>query len=114
MAMLKCTLLKLHCYMSDESDSDEVFLKHNKEKIWPADSKYIEMSGAEEAVNVDMTEVDEGTALEIELWDYDTWSPNDKLGSFKMIVDGRGGPFISDLIREKGSGAKYSIEWEVH
>ena len=100
--------------MSDESDADEVFLKHNKEKVWPTDSKYHEMSGGEESINLDLSEVEEGTAVEIQLWDYDTWTPNDKLGVFRMVVDGRGGPFTSDLIREKGSGAKYSLEWEVH
>ena len=100
--------------MSDEADADEVFLKLGKNKVWPADAKYIGMSGGEQSINVDLAEVEEGTSLEIELWDYDTWSPNDKLGVFKMMVDGRGGPFTSDLMREQGSGAKYSLEWEVH
>ncbi len=98
--------------MSDESGTDEVFLKLGKGKIWPTDEKYIQMSGSEQPINVDMGEIEEGKLLEIELWDYDTWSPNDKLGVFKMIVDGRGGPFMSDLIKEDGSGAKYSLEWE--
>lgn len=100
--------------MSDESEADEVFLKLNKDKVWPADSKYVGMSGGEQVINIDLQEVEVGTILEIELWDYDTWSPNDKLGIFKMVADGRGGPFTSDLMREKGSGAKYSLEWEVH
>jgi hypothetical protein len=100
--------------MSDESDADEVFLMLNKNKIWPTDSKYIGMAGGEEVVNVDLLELEEGASLELELWDYDTWTPNDKLGSFKMVIDGRGGPFTSDLMKEKGSGAKYSLEWEVH
>lgn len=112
-AMLKCKLLKLHCYISDES-ADEVFLKFDKDKIWPADAKYIEMGATEETLNIEMTEVEVGTSIEIELWDYDTWSPNDKLGVFNMVVDGRGGPFTSDLRREQGSEAKYSLEWEVH
>jgi len=111
--MLKCKLLKLHCYISDES-ADEVFLKFNEKKIWPADTKYVEMNTAEETLNIEMAEVEADTSMEIELWDYDSWSPNDKLGVFKMVVDGRGGPFTSDLIREQGSGAKYSLEWEVH
>lgn len=112
--MLKCKLLKLHCYMSDESDADEVFLKLNKDKVWPTHSKYVSMSGGEQMINIDLPEVAEGTSLQVELWDYDTWSPNDKLGFFKMIVDGVGGPFTSDLMREKESRAKYSLEWEVH
>ncbi len=100
--------------MSDESDADEIFLKLDKDKIWPTDAKYIQMSESEQSINVDMGEIDEGRSLEIELWDYDTWSPNDKLGVFKMTVDGKGGPFMSDLIKEEGSNAKYSLEWEAY
>jgi hypothetical protein len=111
--MLKCKLLKLHCYLSDES-ADEVFIKFNKKKIWPVDTKYIEMNSAEELLQVEMDAVEDGTTVEIELWDYDTWTPNDKLGVFRLVADGQGGPFTSDLIKEKGRGAKYSLEWEVH
>ena len=112
--MLKCKLLKIHCYISDESDADEAFLKFSEDKIWPIDSKYVGISGGEHVLNIDLPKVKEGTSIEVELWDYDTWSPNDKLGIFKMVVDGRGGPFISDLLKEKGSKAKYSLEWEVY
>jgi hypothetical protein len=111
--MLTCRLLKLHCYISDESEDDEVFIKRNKENLWPQSEKYKQMSGGAEIVNVDINDIERGASIELELWDYDTWSPNDKLGIFKMVVDERGGPFTSDLIVEKGSGAKYSLEWEV-
>lgn len=111
--MLTCRLLKLHCYINDEGKDDEVFLKYNKKKLWPDTEKYKQMSGGEEAIGADIADIERGNSIEIELWDYDTWSPNDKLGIFKMIVDERGGPFTSDLTVEKGSGAKYSLEWEV-
>jgi len=111
--MLKFKLLKLHCYLSDESEADEVFLKYNQNKIWPQDAKYTQMSSEEQSINLDLPEVEIDTMLELELWDHDTWTPNDKLGIFRMIVDAKGGPFVSDLVREKGSGAKYSLEWEV-
>ena len=109
--MLTCRLLELNCYISDE-DADEVFLKQNKKRIWPVNKKYIEMKDAELKIGVDL-QAEKDTMIEIELWDYDTWSPNDKLGTFKMLVDQRGGPFTSDLIGEKGIGAKYSLKWEV-
>ncbi|MDH5475716.1 MAG: hypothetical protein OEX22_08510 [Cyclobacteriaceae bacterium] len=97
--------------MSDEQ-ADEVFLKRNKKRIWPISEKFIEMKDAEIKVGVNI-EVEKDTMVELELWDYDTWSPNDKLGVFKMLVDQRGGAFTTDLIGESGVGAKYSLEWEV-
>ena len=111
--MLKCKLLRIRCYISDESDGDEVFLKLDKKKIWPTDSKYVVLSG-ERPINIDLREVEERTLIEVELWDYDTWTPNDKLGIFKMLVDEKGGPYTSDLVRDSGSGAKYSLEWEAY
>lgn len=109
--MLTCRLLELNCYISDE-EADEVFIKHKKKRIWPEDKKYIEMKEEKLKVGVDI-ESERDEMIEIELWDYDTWSPNDKLGVFKMLVDQRGGPFTSDLQGEKGIGAKYSLKWEV-
>lgn len=109
--MLTCRILEINCYMSDEK-ADEIFLKKNKKKIWPVAEKYIEMNDPEIKVGVDI-QTERDTMVELELWDYDTWSPNDKLGIFKMLVDQRGGPFTSDLIGESGVGAKYSLEWEV-
>ena len=109
--MLTCRLLKLHCYISDEK-ADEVFLKKDKKRVWPTDKKYIEMTDSELKLGLDIP-AERDDMIELELWDYDTWSPNDKLGTFKMLVDQRGGPYTSDLLGEKGSGAKYSLEWEV-
>ena len=109
--MLTCRLLELHCYLSDEK-ADEVFLKMDKKKIWPVETKYIEMNVSELKVNIAVS-AERDTMLEVELWDYDTWTPNDKLGVFKMLVDQRGGPFTADLIGKKGVEAKYSLKWEV-
>lgn len=109
--MLTCRIIKLNCYLSDE-EADEVFLIHNKNRIWPTDKKYIEMKDTELKIGVDLA-VERNTMLELELWDYDTWTPNDLLGTFKLLADERGGPFTSDLITNSGVSAKYSLEWEV-
>lgn len=107
----KLHLLKLNCYQSDETKADEVFIKWNGRKIWPAERKYLEMS--DEVVKIGLTlEIDLGSQVLLELWDYDLISANDKLGEFKMMVDQKGGSFTTDLV--SGSGrAKYSLEWEV-
>ncbi|QSE96149.1 hypothetical protein [Fulvivirga lutea] len=107
-------LLKLHCYRQEESDGDEVFIKYKKEKIWPLKSKYESMKEGSLDVNVDIAGLESGTEVEIELWDYDLLTPNDKLGTFKMLVNEKGGPFKTDLLVELGEDAKYSLEWEAY
>ena len=37
----KLKILNLKCYLSDEADGDEVYLKSNGQKIWPEEAKYI-------------------------------------------------------------------------
>ncbi|NJN28149.1 MAG: hypothetical protein HC819_20340 [Cyclobacteriaceae bacterium] len=51
----------------------------------------------------------------IELWDWDLISPNDKLGTFTMVVQGDNGPFSTDMVQNKKETkkAKYTIDWDV-
>ncbi len=111
--MAKCTLLKLHCYLSDEGDKDEVFLKLEGKKIWPEKAKYLKADKDEVEINVNFEAAD-GDAVVLELWDYDLLSPNDKLGEFRFQLLSKGGPYRTDLKKEKESSAKYSLEWELH
>ena len=112
---LNIRLLNLNCYTTGESGDDEVFLKLNKKRIWPERSKYKTMKGDKVDVGIEIRDLDQGSLLEIELWDYALFSPNDKLGVFKLQVDSQGGPFIAEMIRNvKESGiARYSMEWEI-
>ncbi len=108
-------LLGLYCYRQDEGDGDEVFLKFNKNKVWPTDSKYKKVKEGEYKIGHKIEGIDKDTTIDIELWDYDFLTPNDKLGTFTMLVNERGGPFKTDLKRAKGAeDAKYSLEWEVY
>ncbi|MEQ8927836.1 MAG: hypothetical protein RLO81_18615 [Fulvivirga sp.] len=107
-------LLKLHCYRQEESDGDEVFLKYKNEKIWPLNSKYESMKEGSQVVNVDIAGLISGTQMEIELWDYDLLTPNDKLGTFNMLINEKGGPFTTDLRTTNEEEAKYSLEWEAY
>lgn len=101
--------------MQDEGDGDEVYLKHKGKRIWPLNGKYQTMKdGDEKEVNVEVPDIDKDITVEIELWDYDILTENDRLGVFKMLVNERGGTFITDLTEMPVKGAKYSLEWEVH
>jgi hypothetical protein len=111
--MAKCTLLALHCYLSDESDKDEVFIKSNGKKIWPEDSKYIKADQEKIQIGTSL-EFNDGEEVILELWDYDFLSPNDRLGEFKFKLLEKGGPYRTDLSREKDSNARYSLEWEYY
>ena len=105
-------ILRLHCYISDEDDSDEVFLKFNGEKIWP-ESKYVEMKEGTEMVGFE-TKVEKGKSVKFEIWDYDMFSPNDLLGEVNIVADKVGGPFTTDMIRKEAGNARYSLEWEMY
>jgi hypothetical protein len=107
-------LLNLYCYRQDEGDGDEVFLKHDKKKLWPADSKYVKVKEGDYKISQNLDGIDKGTQMIIELWDYDFITPNDKLGEFVMLVNERGGPFKTDLKALESQDAKYSLEWEVY
>jgi len=107
-------LLKINCYRQDEGDGDEVFLKYKKERIWPLNTKYKKITEGECDLKVDIPAIKHGETVEIELWDYDFLTPNDKLGVFKMLINEKGGPFVTDLQTKASMGAKYSLEWELH
>ncbi|MEQ8476521.1 hypothetical protein [Fulvivirga sp.] len=107
-------ILNLSCYRQDESDGDEVFLKIKKEKIWPVDAKYVKMKEGDHKVAHNIEGINKDETVSMELWEYDFWTPNDKLGTFSMLINERGGPFRTDLKAEKGEAAKYSLEWEVY
>ena len=105
-------LKKLNCYLSDEGDADEVFLKHEGKKLWPKDGKYVEMKESSEDLKMDL-KIQKGSRTTIELWDYDRWSPNDLLGTFTIVADQSGGPFTTEMVK-KDSKSHYSLEWELH
>ncbi|MGD1959633.1 MAG: hypothetical protein ACFB2Y_12300 [Fulvivirga sp.] len=108
---VKLKLLELICYRADEGDGDEVFLKQNGRKVWPEDQKYLKISEGIVKVNLAL-DVELGSQVILELWDYDVLSSNDKLGEFRMLADQRGAEFTTDL-HEGKSRAKYSLKWEL-
>jgi hypothetical protein len=64
---------------------------------------------------VEIKDVNIGQEIIIELWDWDLLSPNDKLGTFTLILQKELGQFSTDMVqnRKETTKAKYTLDWEV-
>ncbi len=111
--MQRIKIVSIHCVLPDEIDKDEMYLKHQGEKIWPKGSLYHRLD-SNDAVKVDLEmAVSEGW-VEIELWDFDYLTKNDFLGVFKFKVDATQGIYTNTMeLKEKGSTASYIMRWEI-
>lgn len=109
-------LARLHCYFVEETGYDDVFLKYNNKKIWPDMKRQqpIMMDTATE-LDVEIKDISINQEVKIELWDWDLLSPNDKLGTFTMVIEGDSGPFSTDMLqnRKETTKAKYTLDWDV-
>ena len=105
-------LLQLHCYLSDEADADEVFIKSDGEKVWPKKEKFTKMKDKSVPLNLEF-KMDKGSTRVLEIWDYDFWSPNDLLGTFTIDADQSGGPYTVPMVKKDKGNAKYAIEYEL-
>jgi hypothetical protein len=94
---------------------DEIFLKYNGKKIWPADKKYEQIkTGEKTEVDISIPNIAHGSEVTIEIWEWDLFTFNDLLGSITMKIDSYGGPFLVDMRASKEQeSAKYSVQWEV-
>jgi hypothetical protein len=106
-------LESLVAYLQTESDGDEIFIKYNDEKIAPADAKFIKMSKDPVPLNVEIPLDETQKWVELELWDYDRFTPNDNLGTFKLLVDEAAENFTAELVRDKSSDGRYVLNWSV-
>jgi len=114
METLAIKIKSIHCYAHEESDGDEVFLKLNGKKIWPEGEKYHQMKDQSAEVNVVVPALKVNEFVEMEVWDYDFWSPNDLMGKIRMLIDKPGGPYTTDMqLAESDQMARYSIVWEI-
>lgn len=112
---LKVKLKNLMCYQIDEEKFDDIFIKYKGKSIWPTDKKHEDVSIGKYKLDVTISGVKPNEEMTLEIWDHDTFSPNDLLGKMKMIPDQPGGgPYMVDMkpTHEKDM-ARYSIEWEV-
>jgi len=105
-------LLTLHCHVSDEDGLDEVYLKYNKKKIWPEKIKTLPLG--ETPLNISIEDPPKGESIEIELWDKDLVSADDKLGVFTLVLDQFGGGFVTVMTRINTNVASYELIWEYY
>jgi hypothetical protein len=110
-------LTRLHCYFVEESEFDDVYLKYNGIKIWPKEKKQQPvMMDTVTDLDVEINNLSRNQEVVIELWDWDFLTPDDKLGAFRLFVEGDSGPFSTDMMQnlKETKKAKYTIDWEVY
>ena len=109
-------LTRLQCYVVEEHEFDDVYLKYNGKKIWPKEKR-------QQPITMDSTTVLDVTIegihinqqVIIELWEWDLISLDDKLGTFTLQVDGTSGAYSTDMSQnlKETNKAKYTLEWEI-
>ena len=111
--MRRIRINSVQCTTPDEIDKDELYLKMDGKKIWPAGNRYYRVdTGDRVDVGLEI-EVAEGWN-EIEVWDYDYTSRNDLLGAFKFNVHDAPGDYSTSMtLLEKDSTASYYLYWEI-
>ena len=111
--MPKIRIDAVQCTTPDEIDKDEMYLMQKGKKLWPKGDLYHRVdTGDMVQVGIDL-DLPEGWN-EIELWDYDFVSYNDKLGLFKFQVDGNPGKYSTTMqVLEKKSTASYVLYWQI-
>lgn len=108
------TLNSITCEITEESDKDEIYLKHQGQKIWPKAKKFHQIDVDEEVeLGVEIL-VGQGW-IEIELWEYDYTSKDDHLGTFHINVDEMGAfTEILTLNENEASQAGYYLSGEIN
>lgn len=109
-------LKRLHCYFVEEHEYDDVYLGYKGKKIWPKDKKQQPMMmDTTTELDVEIKDLVRNHEVVIELWDWDFLSPNDKLGTFSLIIEGDPRPFSTDMVQnlKETKKAKYTLDWEV-
>ena len=107
----KLRILNLKCYLSDESDGDEVYLMSDNKKIWPSDKGYKTVTTETTKLNLEY-QIEKGDEMRIELWDYDTFSANDHLGEI-IIPAEKHGHYKNDFVKVGKDKSRYALEWEI-
>lgn len=109
-------LIQLQAHFQTEQNGDEIFLKMKGRKIWPQKKSFFaclkQMTQIQLNIEKDV-EVKPNHTIAIELWEHDFLFFRKKLGEFNLLVDQKGGPFITDLQLKSKEFARYSLMWEV-
>jgi hypothetical protein len=108
-------LLSLHCTLNDEVDDDEVYLKYEGKKLWPAGPYKSIKSGDKKPIGKEFVHRTDHDMV-VELWDFDFFSKNDLLGTFRMHIeeDDRASTYFTTMKPAgQDSTASYMLEWEI-
>jgi hypothetical protein len=104
----------LVAYMQTESDGDEIFIRYQGKKVAPKKSRFFKIDRDPVPLDVEIPIDARGQWVEIELWDYDHFSPNDLLGTFRFLADEVAENFTAELLPDKDSAmARYVLGWSV-
>jgi hypothetical protein len=98
-----------------ENGGDELFIKYNKKKIWPARERFFTLKNSVVPLNTQIELPNVGW-VDLELWEYDNWLSSSQLGTFRMLVNGeeRIRSYQCTLISKPGAAfSNYSLNWEV-
>ncbi|HTH55202.1 MAG TPA: hypothetical protein VL728_04105 [Cyclobacteriaceae bacterium] len=108
---VKCKLISVTCYRASERGGDEIYLKIENKKIWPA-RPFAKIKPSEEImIDVDVFS-DERGFLRVDLWEKDFFS-DDLLGFFQFVSVGSNGKFSTDLTPcNKDVPPRYILNWE--
>ena len=107
----KLRILSLKCYLPDEVDGDEVYLKSEGKKIWPISAKYEVASAETTPIGLEFI-IQKGDIIVYELWDHDKLSTNDHLGNLTITADAHG-HYIKEFSKSGKDKSKYALEWEL-
>ncbi|MEU3724093.1 hypothetical protein [Streptomyces sp. NPDC031705] len=118
---VRIELLELTCHQQSEGDHDEAYLKvtdanGNQVKVWPGSLKYQTMGtnyvrSMEDGNGNAALVLGKQQARTLTLWDYDTTSPDDKLGATLATGSEFGGEVQYRSL--EGSGGVYTIAYRV-
>lgn len=100
-------------YMQTEMDGDEIFIKFKGEKIAPREGKFVRMTTEPVPLDVEIPVDEDNHWVELELWEYDSFSPNDSLGLFRVLADEVAEGFSAELIPDGDAAARYVLNWSV-
>lgn len=100
-------------FLQSETDGDEIFITYNDEKVAPTNAKFVRMSNDPTPLNTEIELAESDNWVELELWDYDRFSPNDSLGKFKLLVDQTGDGFTAELSRKGDASVRYVLNWSL-
>lgn len=112
---LTVRLKKLHCHQNDEARYDDVFIIYKGKKIWPTDKRHEDVSIGTYEMMVDLKSITPMEEVVLEVWDRDTFSPNDLYGKATLVPDYPAHvPYVVDMMPNTHKDiARYSIDWEV-